>query len=91
MRNQLYVEDYFDTDDKHTRLIDYGMIKNKVAVFVGAFDDVCPIHHTEFFRSQVGDYMSYFKVWPQYGHTFIGYDNSDYIVNSIIEALDYQD
>jgi hypothetical protein len=85
------VEDYFHTDDKHSRLIDYGMVKNKVAVLVGTFDDVCHIHHTEWFVTQVADYISYFKAFLTFGHTLIGLDQSDYYVGEMIKALDYQD
>jgi len=37
-RTQLYVKDYFHTEEIRSRLIDPGMIDNKVAIWVGIWD-----------------------------------------------------
>jgi hypothetical protein len=46
-RPQLWIDDYFDGPSKHSRLIDWGMIRNKVAIWIGVFDDVCSLHQSK--------------------------------------------
>ena len=45
-RPQLWIDDYFDGGDQHSRLIDWGMTKNKVAMWIGVWDEVCSRHQT---------------------------------------------
>ena len=86
----MYIENYFHADDHHSRLIDYGMIKNKVAIWVGMWDQVCNIAHTDRLRVDLGDKLSHYAVYPWHGHgTLAIMADFDFHVDDAIAALDY--
>jgi hypothetical protein len=87
-RPQLYVEDYFHAKNKHTRIIDWGMIRTDVAVWLGIFDDVCDLSETQHFFDQLGDHLTYFKAIPWQGHgSFMNVFEP--VIEGMKTALDY--
>lgn len=63
-RAQKYIKDYFYADSTRSELIDFGMIESKVAMWVGLWDQVCPISQAEYIREMASENISHFLAVP---------------------------
>jgi len=94
-RFQEYTDDWFDYMDAnegampHTELMDFGLVKkSKVAMYVGLFDDTCPLTTSADIRTQLGeDTVAKFVVAPWQGHVPWGFSASPWFINDMAETL----
>ena len=88
-RFQVYIEDYFNAESKHSHLIDFGMIKNPVSMWVGLWDGVCPPQYTQYIRSQLGDNLNHYLTLPWHGHGTFAIANMWSFCGDVAKYLDY--
>ena len=87
-RFQVYIDDYFNAESTKSRLMDYGMIKNPVSMWIGLWDDTCPPEHAFYIKSQLGKKSNHFKAIPWNGHCSFAISDRPAYVNDIIAHLD---
>lgn len=68
--------------------MDFGLVKEmKVAMFVGLFDDTCPLTTAYQQKVQMQDTVSMWTVSPMQGHVPWGFTSNPWFINRMIEAL----
>ena len=94
-RFQKYNEDWFDYTEAndgaipHTDLMDFGMVtKSKVAMYVGLFDDTCPLTTAVDIHTQLGENtVAKWVVAPWQGHVPWGFSAAPWFINAMAETL----
>jgi len=90
-RFQHYTPDFFDLENPKMPLIDFGLIKKtKVAMFVGAWDNTCPLTVAQKIFKQLGGdkNVSEWVVSPLQGHVPWGFLNSEWYMEKLTSAID---
>ena len=90
-RFQQYNPNFFDEEDPKMPLLDFGLVqKMKVALFVGMWDNTCPLTRAQEIYEQLGGErtVSDWIVHPMNGHVPWGFQNSEWFINALTTAID---
>jgi len=82
---------YFNEENPKLPLIDYGMVKEmKVAMFVGLWDNTCPLTEAQRIYENLGGEktVSDWIVSPLNGHVPWGFQNNPWFMEKLTSAID---
>lgn len=94
-RFQKYDPDWFSYLDEHdgaypkTELMDFGLVNtSQVALYIGLFDNTCPLTVASEIATQLGEAsLAHYVVAPWQGHVPWGFSGSPWFINDLSQTL----
>jgi len=88
-RVQRYIENYFDQENIHSQIIDFGMIENDFNIWHGLWDSVCPPEQAEYVYTMLASHAKHYNTIPWHGHSTFATSGMPGFVNDVITYMDY--
>jgi pimeloyl-ACP methyl ester carboxylesterase len=86
-----YNPNWFEEENPKAPLMDYGLVREmKVAMFVGLWDNTCPVTYAQQMYENFGGEKTVtdWIVHPMHGHVPWGFANSSWFMDKLTTALD---
>ena len=89
-RFQNYMEDYLYVENPKSPILDYGLVKEmKVSMFVGLWDNTCPLKRAREIYENLGGEKTVYKwlVHPMQGHVPWGFTGTPWFMEQLRDSL----
>ena len=89
-RFQQYTDDFLTEENPKSPIMDYGLVKKmKVSMFVGLFDNTCPVTRAQEIYENLGGEKTVYKwiVQPMDGHGTWGFVSNPWFMDQLTDSL----